>query len=212
MATLPGVIKRCLRTFSVFLLFCSSIFCSSSSFVTCLTLLFGINISSSSFISNKRSSSSDSMSTKSLRKLKKRALFSERTRAHKFPALWRPPLLQKTSLGGISKEYVCRFIFSSFSFLWSGTMIARWSKSYFCSWLSREKRNCLWFRLKSWHCRDLVKNHDSDLSCDWLESFSGMISQRKRIFWSCRCCLLFALSSNSRTRWNESSQNVVVTK
>ena len=84
---------------SVFLLFCSSIFCSSSSFFICLTLLFGMNISSSSFISNKGSSSPDSMSSKSLRNLEKRALFSERTRA-KFPALGRLPLLQKTSFGG----------------------------------------------------------------------------------------------------------------
>ena len=68
--------------FSQCFFFCSSIFYSSSSFAIFLTLLFasGMNISSSSFISNKGYSLSDSMSSKYLRKLKKRALFSERTR------------------------------------------------------------------------------------------------------------------------------------
>ena len=60
---------------------------------------------------------------------------------------------------------VCRFVFSPFDFLWSNTMIQRWWKFYFCSWLSREKPNC----------HDFVKNYESNLACDWLKSFSGMI-------------------------------------
>ena len=86
---------------SVFLLFCSSIFCSSSFFVICLTLLFGMNISSSSFISSKGSSLSDSISSKSLLKLKKRA-----------PG--RPPLLQKISLGGNFVRNTCALCFLLF--------------------------------------------------------------------------------------------------
>ena len=108
---LSQVLKDVSILLSVFLLFCSSKFCSSSSFVICLTLLFGTNISSSSFISNKGSSSSDYKSNTSLRKLKKRCeRCSLNVRAHKFPALGRPPLLQKTSFW---REFCkCRFVFS----------------------------------------------------------------------------------------------------
>ena len=27
----------------------------------------------------------------------------------------------------------------------------------------------------NWYCRDFVKNHDSNLACDWLKPFSGLI-------------------------------------
>ena len=78
-------------------------------------------------------------------------------------------------------RHVGRFVFSPFiiCFLWSDTMIPRWWESYFWSLLSRENPNCLWYRLKSWHCRDFLKNHASnhDLACDSLKTFSlsGMI-------------------------------------
>ena len=95
-------------------------------------------------------------------------VMNERTREP--PALWRLQFGRD-----LCHECVCRFVFSAFDFLLSNTMIPRWWKFYFCSWLSRDKPICLCFRLKSWHYRDFVKNHDSNLACDWPKSFSGMI-------------------------------------
>ena len=60
-------------------------------------------------------------------------------------------------------------------------MIPRWCKFCFCSWLSREKPNCPCFRLKSWHSRDFVENHDLNMACDWLKSFSRMIMARRAL-------------------------------
>ena len=91
---------------------------------------------------------------------------------HQFPALGRPHSFKKY----VCNKCVCRFIFSPFKFLWIDSMIPCWWKFYFCSWLWREKPSCLWFRLKSWHCRDFVKTHGSNLACDWPKSFSGMIN------------------------------------
>ena len=32
--------------------------------------------------------------------------------------------------------------------------------------------------MKLWHCRDFVKNHDSNLACDWQKPFSGMMKSK----------------------------------
>ena len=80
-------------------------------------------------------------------------------RTHEFPALGRPhsckTFWQKISFGG-NLQLMRMHVVCPFNFLWSNTMLRRWRKLYFCSWFSRRKSNCLWFRLKSWRCRDLV--------------------------------------------------------
>ena len=36
---------------------------------------------------------------------------------------------------------------------------------------SKDRSNCPWYHLRSWHCRDVVKNHDNNLVFDWLKSY-----------------------------------------
>ena len=67
---------------------------------------------------------------------------------------------------------VCGFVlFTLFNFLWSDTMNPRGWKFYFCRWL-----RTICAIVSSWHCRNFVKNHDSNLACDWQKSFSRMIN------------------------------------
>ena len=72
-------------------------------------------------------------------------------------------------------------------------MIPRWWKFYLiCSWLSKEKPNCLWLHLKSWQCLDFLKNHNchSNLACDWLKSFSQMIRYWVNLVHDVQCLTL----------------------